>query len=252
MKKVLVFVLLLCVLGVVFCACNYVGQSQEPLSDNENSTPSAVIEEPQDSCSYAFNSYQEVAKALMQKQSKEYSKLREEQNAYGTVYKTTLSKFASADIKVAVPQINENPITLRNKDGYANISLLTSELYNLPWLWYHCVIDDQNLDVKMSYLDAGGALENKSAVTYTDVLRLIAPEAPSPKNYEKFESYKTIYEKKITLQDGVTVTAMISELKDSSKMYVMFYHDGLLVSLYGEKTMFADGFWSSFGIAYAE
>ena len=247
MKKTIVFVLLLCTAFVVLCACNLPVQSG---SGDPDGNSFAVIETPADHNSYTFHSYQDVVKALTQKESKEYSKLREEQSVYGAAYKDTLSKFAAEDIKIAVPQFGEGPMPLRNKDGYANISLLTSELYNLPWLWYRCVVNDQSLDVKISYLDAIENLDNVSPKTYTDVLKLIAPRAPSPENYEKYESYKTIYEKKVVLKDGVAVNAMISELKNSSKVYVMFYDDGLLVTLHGDNELFTDAFWQSFSISY--
>ena len=48
------------------------------------------------------------------------------------------------------------------------------------------------------------------------------------------------------------MTAMISELKDSSKEYVRFYYDGLLIvlALYGDGELFSDEFFNSFSIGY--
>lgn len=257
MKKTQICILALCIISVILCSCNHTNrnhveapQNQNSLSDSTDITPSVVIETPPDQYAYTFTSYQDVVQALTQKNSSEYSMLREEQDHYGTVYQNTLSEFASADIKIAIPQINENTIPLRNKDGYANITLLTSELYNLPWFWYHCVVHDQNLDVKIAYLDVIEDSEKNQTTTYVQILQMIAPDAPSPENYKKYESYNIIYEKNIVLKDGVTVTAMISEIKDSSKVYVMFYYDGLLISLYGDGELFSESFWKSFSIVY--
>ena len=257
MKKTLICILALCILSVALCSCNHskqndgeASQNQSSLSDVTHNNASVVIESPPDQRSYTFDSYQDVVQALTQKNSSEYSMLREEQVNYGKVYQNTLSKFASSDINIAIPQIDEKPISLRNKDGYSNITLLTSELYNLPWLWYHCVVNDQNLDVKISYLLPIENLNSQQAITYMEILQLIAPEAPSPENYEKYESYDAIYEKKVVLKDGTSVTAMISELKNDSEIYVMFHYNGMLVTLYGDRALFSEDFWESFSIIY--
>ena len=63
--------------------------------------PSVVIETPPDRQSYSFESYQDVIKALTKKDSNKFSELRKEQTNYGTVYKETLSKFESEEMKIA-------------------------------------------------------------------------------------------------------------------------------------------------------
>lgn len=41
------------------------------------------------------------------------------------------------------------------------------------------------------------------------------------------------------------VTAMIPELKNSSKMYMMFYYDDMLISLYADSELFAETFYAT-------
>ncbi len=247
MKKILISILTLCILFSVLCSCNH---SNQNISETADSKLSGVIEAPPNQNSYHFDSYQDVVQALTQKNSSGYSMLREEQGDYGTAYQNILTQFTKADIKVAIPQFDENAMPLQNNDGYATITLMTSELYNLPWLWYHCVVNDQKVDVRISYLDAVYNVENSQKTTYVQILKSIAPNAPSPENYQKYESYKNIYEKDIVLRSEASVTAMISEIKDSSKIYVMFYYDGLLIVLSGDCELFSDDFWKSFSIAY--
>ncbi len=250
MKKLFILILAICIFSIILCACDnsdYVGGelTQKPLDDN---SLSVLLETPPDVYTYDFDSYQELEQALTHKDSIKYSILRAEQGECGTVYQKTLSQFSSGDLKIAVPQIDGNPIALQNKEGYATATLFTSELFNLPWLWYHCVVDDQNIVVKISYLNVVGNFENNST-RYTDILNLIAPGAPSPENYENYVSYEKIYEKQVVLDDDVIVTAMISELKDTSKVFISFYYDGLLVLLHGDKEMLSDDFLQSFSIA---
>ena len=255
MRKIFVSVIMLCIFCTAFESCNISKpmdkkQSLESEKGNEMK-PSVVIETPPDRQSYSFESYQDVIKALTKKDSNKFSELRKEQTNYGTVYKETLSKFESEEMKIAIPQFNGIPVPLRDKDGYDNISLLTCELYNLPWLWYHCVVENRKLDIKISYLNAIENTELQSAKSYYEVLYLIAPNAPSPDNYDQYTSYKSIYQKEVILKNGVVVTAMMSELKNDSKMYVMFYYDNMLISLYADSGVFTETFFKSFSFIFA-
>ena len=250
MIKLLISILTLCIMISALCSFNQSNQTQnQNISEATNSKLSGRQAPPQHSC-YDFDSYRDIVRALTKKNSKKYSILREEQYDCGTVYQNTLSKFANGDIKVAIPQIDNKAMPIENKEGMSKITLMTKELYDLPWVWYHCVVNNQEVTVRISYLDAVYYVENSQNTTYLQILKSIAPDAPSPENYQNFESYKTIYEKNIVLKDGVTVTAMISEVKDSSKEYVKFYYDGLLIVLDGDSEFFSDEFFNSFSIGY--
>ena len=213
---------------------------------------SGVLESQPMYRSYHFSSYEETVQALTQKDSSQYIMLREEQKEHGAVYQKTLSKFANGEIKVAIPCIDESPMPLQSNKDYPMVTLISSELYNLPWIWYDCVIENQIVDIKISYLDAIYNVEGGKNATYRQILNSIAPSAPSPDNYQNYESYKNIYEKNIVLKDGTSVTAMISEVKNSSKEYVMFYYEGLLIVLDGESELFTNEFWSKFSIKYIQ
>jgi len=126
---------------------------------------------------------------------------------------------------------------------------MTSELYNLPWIWYNCVVDGYDLRVQVSYTSVLGSKDINSATSYLEVLSLIATKAPTPDNFHEYENYKKIYEKEITLADGRKIMAMVSELNDSSNEYVMFYQDGMLIILYADNQLFTDKFWSLFSMA---
>ena len=181
-----------------------------------------------------------------------FATLKEDQANYGDVYINTLAAFASKEIKVAVPQLNGQNIDLREEAGYAKVSFLSSELYNLPWLWYHCVVNGYDLDVKISYLTVLENAKVNAAASYYEVLSMIAPDAPSPKNFQQYDAYKNIYEREIVLAGNQAVTAMVAELKDSTKVYVRLYLDGMLISLRADQQLFSDAFWHSFAIKQYE
>ena len=45
------------------------------------------------------------------------------------------------------------------------------------------------------------------------------------------------------------IERVISELKDNSKVYVMFNYEGVLVNVYADKNVLTESFWSSFTLA---
>jgi len=222
-----------------------------PMPPND-SAAEIVVPSPPAYSSYEYESYEAVCAALTNRFSPQYMQLRLEQENCGAVYRQTLSDFASGEIRVAVPQINGEALTLRDREGFSNITWFTSELYHLPWLWYHGLADGRNLTVSIAYPCMLDRAELESAASYYRVQRMISPDSPSPDNYEESASYRNIYEKEITLADGKTVTAMISELKNDSRIYVCLYLDGMLVRLQGDEALLTEDFLRTFSIAYTE
>ena len=209
-----------------------------------------ILPSPPEYSSYDYESYNDIHAALTNPLAPQFEQLRTEQKNCGELYQQTLSDFASGEIKVAVPQIGGENIDLRNQDGFSNVTWFTNELYNLPWLWYHCLINEQDLTVSIAYLSVLDRTELNSATSYYQVLKMISPNSPSPDNYKKSASYKNIYEKEITLGNGETVTAMISELKNDSRIYVCLYLDGMLVTLRGDEALLTEELFRTFNIAY--
>lgn len=199
---------------------------------------------------YSFDSYLALKNALSSEETKEYAALRDEQINHGAVYQKTLSAFSSGEIKLAVPQIDGAEVLLRNAEGFSNITLLTCELYGLPWIWYHCSVGDSEVDIKISYLNSVEGVAFSSDDSFEDILNVIAPGAPSPENYKQFASYRSVYRHHLSLFEGTVVSAIVLEMKDSANMYVMFRYGGVLVSVYGDEEALSDGLWASFGIRF--
>ena len=209
-----------------------------------------ILPSPPEYSSYDYESYEDIHAALANPLASQFEQLRTEQGNCGELYQQTLSDFASGEIKVAVPQINGENINLRNQEGFSNITWFTNELYNLPWLWYHCLVDEKELTVSIAYLNVLDRSELDSAMSYYEVLKMISPNSPLPDNYKKFASYKNIYETDITLGNGTKATAMISELKNDPRIYVGLYCDGMLIMLHGDKALLTDDFLRMFSISY--
>lgn len=218
-------------------------------NDTPGSKTMLELESPPDNASYSFETYQSLKQALTVKSSADYSGIREKQADCGRVYERTLTEYESGEIKVAIPQIDGRDLPLRNREGLSNITLMTDELYNLPWVWYHCLAGERDLQIQVAYPSVLGNAAVDSAKSYYEVLKLITDKAPGPDNYGDYEDYSRIYEQDITLRDGSTVIAMVSELKNSTKKYVMYYQDGMMVILYADTGLLTDEFFGAFGFA---
>ena len=218
-------------------------------SEDESSisiVPNSInIQTPLESNSYLFDSYNDLSEALTEQ---EFYK-EAGSNTYGELFDKTITAFKNNTIDLYVPAIDEDVCTLRNKEGFSNIALITTELYNFPWIWYHCKVSDDDVDVRIAYPSVIENHELNSAKTYYEVLKLIAPDAPSPDNYAKYESYQKIYESEICLANGKKVAAMVSELKSKSKVYIMFKYEDVLVCVYADKSVLNETFWSRFTLA---
>ena len=151
-----------------------------------------ILPSPPAYYSYVYESYDVIYDALTNPLSPKFIQFRLEQGNCGEVYQQTLSDFAFGEIKVAIPQINGENISLRNREGFSNVTWFTSELYKLPWIWYHCLINEQDLTVSIAYLSVLDRTELNSATSYYQVLKMISPNSPSPDNYKKSGSYKKI------------------------------------------------------------
>lgn len=209
-----------------------------------------VLPSPPAYSSYDYDSYDAIHSALTNPLSPAFIQLRLEQGNCGEMYQQTLSAFALRKITVAVPQSNGENIPLRDREGFSNVTWFTSELFHLPWIWYHCVVNGQELTVSIAYPAVLNHAALDAATSYYQVLKMISPNAPSPDNYKNSASYERIYEKEITLGNGETATAMISELKDDPRICVCLYLDGMLVKLQGEASLLTEDFLQTFRIAY--
>ena len=136
----------------------------------------------------------------------------------------------------AVPYYNGKPIELRNKEGYANITLYASEAYGLPCIFCHpSVSTGENYYIKITYLPDETANQNDK--TTSEIIRKLSPNTPNVNNLGN--QHKSIYEQTVTLADR-EVTALVYEYKNDSRNSTIFVYDDLLVEVKGSPDV-----WSS-------
>lgn len=225
-------------------------------------TPTAAItlEEPPYYLTHFCDSYTELLKALTVPGSEGYDYVHGEMSVSGTVHSATkpfgnvysnmLTLLETGKLNLLVPQRNRETMPLCD-DGM--IALLSVDLYGLPWIWYRSDVDDHIVRVQYTYVGAIDDPRLEQVTNIREFLSLIAPTAPSPTNYHNHPVYKRIYEQDLVLADGSSVLAWIYERKDSSQANVQYYKDGVVVWMYADEQLIADGLLSTFDLVpYSE
>lgn len=248
MKKILLLILIACILS----SCGNAYQSTDSgendsvvdtanSSDAINGTSTQEDEFENIAIEYDFDSYKEITAALTDTKDSGFSSIREDLSKTTSKYSSMVSKFESGKFKCYVPTLDGDVIELDHA------WLMARELYNMPWLWYNCVVDGEGLTVCVSYAELSADSRLSTARSYLDAQNIIAPAAPSPDNYNK-SSYDAIYEKELRLSDGTVTKALISKPSDDTRLYVKIYHNRMLIRLVGDKSLLTDSFFELFDL----
>ena len=141
---------------------------------------------------------------------------------------------------------NGKELPLQNREGFSNISLLTNELYGMPWIWYNCVYDDTKISIRVTYPSILNNKEASEAKTAWEILKVIAPNAPLPDNYQSYESYRNVYEQLLSI-GGESVSALVQECTDCSA-YVSFLLKDIYVTVCTQGGGLPDEIWNEFSM----
>ncbi len=225
--------------------------SKDLSAENAESGESDVFEEPppQGYEEYSFNSVEEMIEFLEKNGLMEKFFSSRSPNEIETSFQTSSDATQAKGGGSAVPCLDGRMMEFRNREGYPNVHTTTKELYDLSWTWYYCKYNNHDVTIKLSDLQSSDYSQIDGSKTYLEVLAIIAPTAPNPSNYHQKEGYESIYERQITLDNNLTLVAMISELEDSNEVYVMMHLDHMLVILNGDEAAFTTEFFSAFSIA---
>ena len=222
-----------------------------PNEDTKETEPEEVgadlFEEPPHYYQYSIDSYDELKKIFDPTNRDGLASLGKGEEETGAVYQTVLEALAEGKVPLLIPHFSGKEIGLRDEVDLPRISVFTSELYHLPWIWYHCKVNGQYFRVHISYIDVLEHPALKECETALEVLSVIAPSAPSPSNFQKIPNYRSVYEKDIVVGDRA-VRAVVAEVKDRPREYVQYYMDGVLVILDGETQFFTDEFLAAFSL----
>lgn len=196
---------------------------------------------------FNFNTYDKMITAFLTYDTTQSSyHIQDYKISLGNTYVNFLKKIET-DKYVPQPMLDNVPMTFRNEEGFSNITLLTNEAYNMPWIWYHCVYNDESITVKISYPSCVND-EIDYSKNCSEILKSIAPNAVNVDNYKEYSSYKNVYEKGISTAWG-EVSALVYELKDSDSIIIMFCHNDILISLNAKSSVLNEAFLEKFSMS---
>ena len=166
----------------------------------------------------------------------------------GETYAAFVDKVAQ-DGEFPRPMLNSQPIPYQNKEGFSNITFFPDELYGLPWVWYHCLVEGERVNIQITYPACKGVAVDP-AKDVSEMLKAIAPNAVNPDNYKGRPNYEAVYLQSIPMATG-EVGVLVYELKDNRIMYTFFMGDAMVIVTDYEGVM-THPLWRRFSVGTGE
>lgn len=235
MKKIISTILALICLLLCSCKASDIFSFATDKNGNSGDAPSVSVVDTPD-----YNSFKELKNAI--KNDKSF--LASFSGNLNDTEANNLKAFAEKlrESSTVVPCIEGKAIELRNEEGYSNISVYHSELYGLPWIFYHPKVSSgENFYIKITFLPDSMTDEQKSA-SASEIIRTLSPKSPNVDNLGDY--HKSIYSKNLKLKDR-EVTALVTEYKDDSRNSTVFVYGDLLVEVKGSAQIWNDQWFAS-------
>ena len=188
-------------------------------SSNEDPSP------PQHS-SFDFDSYRKMIRGFKKSGLLAGSEsIQGIKGSMGETYTAFVDKVAQ-DGEFPQPMLNSQPIPYQNREGFSNITFFPSELYGLPWVWYHCLVEGERVNIQITYPACKGVAVDP-AKDVSEMLKAIAPNAVNVDNFKDRPTYEAVYLQNIPMATG-EVSVLVYELKDRI-MYTFFMGEAMVI-----------------------
>ena len=168
-------------------------------------------------------------------------------DSMGETYSAFVDRVAK-DGEFPQPMLNGQPIPYQNQEGFSNITFFPSELYGLPWVWYHCLVEGERVNIQITYPACKGVAVDP-AKDVSEMLKAIAPNAVNPDNYKDRPNYEAVYLQSIPMATG-EVGVLVYELKDRT-MYTFFMGEAMVIVTDYEGVM-THPLWRRFSVGVGE
>lgn len=129
---------------------------------------------------------------------------------------------------LVIPYCGEDPLALRNEEGYAAITLHQTELYGFLWIWFHTYVGSDRVTVRLSKLSEENC-KLADSVSCPELIAAIAPTAPNVNNYTQNEAYSQAFGDEAEI-GGIATSMLVTQTK-SGEEYITFVTDGYLVAI---------------------
>lgn len=245
MKKVAIFLFILLII-LSLNGCSKTPSSS--YSSNPASSHTIYDSTQHNSRTYNFSSYDDLCQSLENKQSS--LRTDSQQTNYGSAYNDFLALLDNNGSTVKVPTYDGVPMTIEGNAEWQKITLFTEELYGLPWIWYYCKYQENTIVVATTYCDLLGLSTTDTVLNFEDILNNVIPDAPSPKNFEKYAtSYDSICTQPLIFSETKTIPAVVLDSADSARVYYSYVYGNMIVSMWiYEGGEIPSEFWTHFSL----
>lgn len=162
-----------------------------------------------------------------------------------TAFKTAME---NGDAPLLIPYFNGDPTEIKGSAEWQNITVFTSELYKLPWIWYYCNYDGRCVVVGISYLDYLSQLGIEAPQSISNFMEGLGSNAPNPDNKEKYsENYNDIYYDSCVLANG-PVETVVYDCKNGRMQYQFITNDCIVSVWDYEGGEIGKNFWNDFSL----
>lgn len=168
-------------------------------------------------------------------------------DSMGETYAAFVDKVAQ-DGAFPQPMLNSQPIPYQNREGFSNVTFFPGELYGLPWVWYHCLVEGERVNIQITYPACKGVAVDP-AKDISEMLKAIAPNAVNPDNYKDRPNYEAVYLQSIPMATG-EVGVLVYELKDRT-MYTFFMGEAMVI-VTDYEGMMTHPLWRRFSVGMGE
>ncbi|MBQ7604790.1 MAG: hypothetical protein IJU75_07510 [Clostridia bacterium] len=208
---------------------------------------------------FLFNGYADFRDSITDKNSEKHIKIQQyvenghynEEGWEGYInghFVRLFEGLSNGDLKFKKPAIDGIPMTV-GVDVYWNISVLTEELFGLPWIWYYCDFNGKTVVVGISYLDlVPDAFTDE--MTIEETIKKLKPNFPLPDNADDFRnSYTSIQNSEFQI-NGTKTDALVYENTYGRTYYRFIYDDSFIVNIWSadKGNKLEDAFWNRFSI----
>ena len=229
MRKIRVLLLMLMTVCLVGCS------TPEP-TDEGTTEPSRGID-------HFFDSYEELEKWFRPDEAGKIP-ATEDLNQYGKQYDNLINSMIQGEIQVVKGYFGEEEIPLRNKEGYANISISSEDMYYRPWISYNFLVANRDCIICITYL-------NEDEINYTkehtidEVVKYIWPYEINLDDW-RYSSTKSVSVESWQLSDRkVSALCIESDMPRSKKIFI---YDNMYILLSVEPELFDEDIWKTFSL----
>lgn len=144
---------------------------------------------------------------------------------------------------VPVPLLGGERLELRSEEGFSGITLFPSELYELPWIFYHpFVATGENFYIQLTVIPETVSDAQKSG-SASELIRALSPNSANTDNYHESSVLKNVYESEVVLEDR-RVTALNYEYINDARECTIFIYDDLLIMVRADTEVWSSQWFS--------